>query len=77
MADDFIAALLKPWDVEGAVTLEREAVYRFHARIAKEWRFGPVLLAGDAAPPDATVCRTGHVFGNARCGQPVVEARQK
>lgn len=56
LADDFIAALLKPWDVEGAVTLERKAVYRFHARIAKTWRAGPVLLAGDAAhqmPPFA------------------------
>ena len=56
LEDGFIAALLKPWDVEGAVTLERKAVYRFHARIAKTWRSGPVLLAGDAAhqmPPFA------------------------
>lgn len=54
--DDFIAGLLKPWDVEGAVSLERKAVYRFYARLAKQWRKGPVLLAGDAAhqmPPFA------------------------
>lgn len=52
----FIAELLKPWNVDGAVSLEREAVYRFHALIAEQWRDGPVFLAGDAAhqtPPFA------------------------
>jgi 3-(3-hydroxy-phenyl)propionate hydroxylase len=56
LEDDFIAGLLRPWKVEGAVTLERKAVYRFNARIATEWRKGRVLLAGDAAhqmPPFA------------------------
>lgn len=51
-----IARLLEPWDVHGAVTLERTAVYTFRARIAKQWRKGRVLLAGDAAhqtPPFA------------------------
>jgi 3-(3-hydroxy-phenyl)propionate hydroxylase len=54
--DAFIAALLKPWKVEGAVTVERKAVYRFSARVARTWRRGRVLLAGDAAhqsPPFA------------------------
>lgn len=54
--DDFIAELLKPWNVEGAVTLERKAVYRFNAKIAKAWRTGSLMLAGDAAhlmPPFA------------------------
>ena len=54
--DAFIARLLAPWNVEGAVTLERKAVYRFNARVAKEWRKGRILLAGDAAhqtPPFA------------------------
>ena len=54
--DAFIWALLAPWNVEGAVTLERRAVYRFHALVADRWRVGPVLLAGDAAhqmPPFA------------------------
>jgi 3-(3-hydroxy-phenyl)propionate hydroxylase len=54
--DAFIAALLRPWDVEGAVTVERKAVYRFHALVADRWRDGPVLIAGDAAhqmPPFA------------------------
>lgn len=54
--DAFIQHLLRPWDVEGAVRLERKAVYTFQARIAREWRKGRVLLAGDAAhqtPPFA------------------------
>jgi 3-(3-hydroxy-phenyl)propionate hydroxylase len=54
--DGFIAALLAPWDVDGAVTLERKAVYRFNARIATRWRQGRILIAGDAAhqmPPFA------------------------
>ncbi len=54
--DAFIAKLLEPWKVEGAVTLERKAVYRFSARLAEHWRYGRVLLAGDAAhqtPPFA------------------------
>lgn len=54
--DDLIAGLLEPWNVSGAVTLERKAVYRFNAKVAKNWRQGSVLLAGDAAhltPPFA------------------------
>ena len=54
--DAFIAKLMKPWKVEGAVRLERKAVYTFRARIAHQWRKGRVCLAGDAAhqtPPFA------------------------
>lgn len=54
--DAFIAQLLKPWNVEGAVTIERKAVYRFNAKVAETWRKGSILLAGDAAhlmPPFA------------------------
>lgn len=54
--DAFIAGLLKPWNVDGAIALERKAVYRFNAKVAKEWRRGRLLLAGDAAhqmPPFA------------------------
>lgn len=53
---DFVAKLLAPWNVEGAVTLERTAVYRFNAKVAKQWQKDRVLLAGDAAhlmPPFA------------------------
>ena len=52
----FIEKLLEPWNVKGAVRMERKAVYTFRARIAAEWRKGRVLLAGDAAhqtPPFA------------------------
>jgi 3-(3-hydroxy-phenyl)propionate hydroxylase len=54
--DAFIERLLEPWDVKGAVRLERKAVYTFRARIAAQWRKDRVLLAGDAAhqtPPFA------------------------
>lgn len=54
--DAFVAKLLEPWDVNGAVRIERKAVYTFRARIADRWRVGNVLLAGDAAhqtPPFA------------------------
>lgn len=51
-----VARLLSPWNVAGAVRIERTAVYTFRARIAQSWRQGRVLLAGDAAhqtPPFA------------------------
>lgn len=54
--DGFIATLLAPWNVAGAVRLERKAVYTFRARIAQSWRKGRVILTGDAAhqtPPFA------------------------
>ena len=54
--DAFVEKLLAPWNVAGAVRIERKAVYTFRARIADRWRKGHVLLAGDAAhqtPPFA------------------------
>lgn len=54
--DASVARLLAPWNVAGAVRIERKAVYTFRARIAAQWRKGRVLLAGDAAhqtPPFA------------------------
>jgi len=54
--DAMIADLMKPWNVDGAVTMERKVVYRFNAKVAEAWRKGRVLLAGDAAhltPPFA------------------------
>lgn len=54
--DETIAALLAPWNVEGAVELERKAVYTFGAKLARRWTDGAVILAGDAAhltPPFA------------------------
>lgn len=55
-SDASVRRLLAPWQVEGAVRIERTAVYTFRARIARQWRKGRVLLAGDAAhqtPPFA------------------------
>jgi 3-(3-hydroxy-phenyl)propionate hydroxylase len=54
--DAMINALLAPWNVAGAIELERKVVYRFGARVARRWRIGRTLLAGDAAhqtPPFA------------------------
>lgn len=51
-----IRRLLEPWNCADCVTLERKAVYRFHGKVAEQWRVGRVLLAGDAAhqtPPFA------------------------
>lgn len=55
-SDATVTRLLAPWNVAGAVRIERKAVYTFRARIAERWRKGRVLLAGDAAhqtPPFA------------------------
>lgn len=55
-SDASIARMLGPWDVDGAITLERKAVYTFRARVARRWRVGNIMLAGDAAhqtPPFA------------------------
>ncbi len=49
LTDARIAELLKPWVPEGAVEIDRRAVYRFHGLLARQWRRGRVLLAGDSA----------------------------
>jgi 3-(3-hydroxy-phenyl)propionate hydroxylase len=47
--DAFLAKLIAPFTDPASVEIDRRAVYRFHAVIAKEWRKGRVILAGDAA----------------------------
>ena len=41
--------LLSRWVAPEDAVLWRAASYRFHALVAKEWRRGPVFIAGDAA----------------------------
>jgi len=54
--EERVSELLAPWGKPSEMTLERKAVYRFHARTAKAFRKGRIFLAGDAAhitPPFA------------------------
>jgi 3-(3-hydroxy-phenyl)propionate hydroxylase len=54
--DASIRSLLGPWRCFDRLQIERRAVYRFHGLVARQWRRGRVLLAGDAAhqmPPFA------------------------
>lgn len=48
-SDAKLAELVAPFADPEAITIERRAVYRFHAVMAKQWRKGRVVLAGDAA----------------------------
>lgn len=53
---DKVRQLLSPWSGAADVEIERVAVYRFHARVARRFTEGRVFLLGDAAhitPPFA------------------------
>ena len=47
--DETIANLLRPWTRARELTIERKAVYRFHARSCDRYSSGRVFLVGDAA----------------------------
>lgn len=55
--------LLKRWIKPGEAQLWRAAAYRFHGLIAKEWRRGRILLAGDAAHMTPPFMAQGMVAG--------------
>jgi 3-(3-hydroxy-phenyl)propionate hydroxylase len=44
-----LRTLLLPWGSPSEIVIERQAVYRFHARIVRSFARGRVFLAGDAA----------------------------
>ncbi len=44
-----LASLLSRWVDAAELTIERHAVYRFHARVCASFQLGRVFLAGDAA----------------------------
>ena len=56
-----VAALIAPWIGDAPHRILRAATYRFHGLVAKEWRVGRVVLAGDAAH------QTPPFFGQGLC----------
>lgn len=48
-SDSRIRQLLAPWTDVDSITIERKAVYRFHARTVDRFSVGRVFLVGDAA----------------------------
>ncbi len=46
---DTVKRLLQPWSQGRDIDVERVAVYRFHARLAQQFKVGRVMLVGDAA----------------------------
>jgi 3-(3-hydroxy-phenyl)propionate hydroxylase len=46
---DMISRLLGAWIPQAKYEVERAAVYTFHGLLARQWRFGRVFIAGDAA----------------------------
>lgn len=61
--DEELWPLLSRWIKPGDGKLRRAAAYRFHGLIARQWRKGRVLLAGDAAHMTPPFMAQGMVQG--------------
>jgi 3-(3-hydroxy-phenyl)propionate hydroxylase len=61
--EDELWPLLRRWIKPGEGRVWRAATYRFHGLIAKEWRKGRILLAGDAAHMTPPFMAQGMVQG--------------
>lgn len=61
--DEMLWPILKRWIQPGEVKFWRRAAYRFHGLIARQWRSGNVLLAGDAAHMTPPFMAQGMVQG--------------
>lgn len=48
-SDETLARLLKPWNKNDRIKIERRALYRFRGLLANKWRSDRLLIAGDAA----------------------------
>lgn len=61
--EDALWPLLQRWIRPGEGRLWRAAAYRFHGLIAKQWRLGRILLAGDSAHMTPPFMAQGMVQG--------------
>jgi len=61
--EDELWPLLERWLKPGDARLWRAAAYRFHGLVAKQWRRGRILLAGDAAHMTPPFMAQGMVSG--------------
>lgn len=61
--DEELWPLLQRWLKPGEARIWRAAAYRFHGLVAREWRRGHILLAGDAAHMTPPFMAQGMVQG--------------
>ena len=69
--------LLKRWVTPEDGRIERAAVYTFHSVVARPWRAGRLLLAGNSAHQTPPFFRARHVCRHPRRGEPRMEARRR
>jgi 2-polyprenyl-6-methoxyphenol hydroxylase-like FAD-dependent oxidoreductase len=67
--------LLPRWVTPDDATLERPAVYTFHSGVARGWRHGRLLIAGDAAHQTPPFMGQGMGAGVHEAAADPIEAR--